>query len=158
MKKILSLFIICLLSCCALLSACTNKDNGDIDNGISFSAQYASNCGWGYDKIYPHIITIYTENDLKDYCRENGIITVEYDANFFDGNFVVAVEMATSNGAQSYRVNKVLLENEQLIVRVSYVIPEPDVSGAAVMGEYFLFVGLSNTISIEEKNIKVQMD
>lgn len=125
------------------------------DNGIGFTAQYDSNCCWEQDKSYPELTVIRTYEDFISYRNENSLNSVEYQTDYFDGNFVVVIELATSNGAQSYIVNKAVLDDGQLTVHYAYKDPPQDVSGAAVMGEYFLFAGFSNDIAVSDDAVKI---
>ncbi len=126
-----------------LLTACAEPDNG-----IPFTAQYDWDCSWQHDKDYPALTIVRTYDEFITYKTNNGLNRVEYEEDYFDGNFVIIAEYSTSNGGITYVVNKVVSADGGLVVYISREDPPPNVGGAAVMGEFFSFVGISNSYSV----------
>lgn len=161
MKKLLT-FITCFicLTMTVILAGCTKQNGGnpsnggtEQDEGIPFTAQYDWDCSWQQDKTYPDFNVIRTYDDFITYRSDNGLRRVEYEEDYFDGNFVVAVRYSTSNSAIEYVVKKVVSDDGRLVVYISLKDTPPDVAGAAVMGEYFCCIGISNTYSVTDPAI-----
>ncbi len=154
MKKRVVILICGLLTVfMSLFAACQTKKEEDEENeyAVNYTVHYAYNFNWVEDKNYPQISKLCNYNDYRTFCRDNRVITATYAEEFFVNSFVVGVELSTSNGAQSYEVNRVEYQDNKLTIFVSRVPIPDDVSGAAVMGEYIICVGLDNDYSAAEE-------
>ena len=146
MKK--AIFIISIVSIFSItFTACQTgkwkEENTRCEYCVDFSVRYSANCNWEEDKQYPTKSVFRSLSECEAFCELNYVNTVKYEASYFESNRVIGIELPTTDGAQKFAVNSVDFQNDKLTINISRVPIPSDVSGAAVMGEYIIFVGLS---------------
>lgn len=133
---------------CMALAACAPK------NAIDYTVCYASgSSGYNDEKTYPSVILIRSESHLAQYSSDNGVNDVEFENGFFTENYVVAVEVGTSNSAVSYKVKYVQwADDNRLVVTLRREKLDSNMSGADVMSVYYSFIGISAEYEIADES------
>lgn len=132
------------------------RNENDNNSYLHFATKSEAACFWQENKNYPNVNVIRSYDDFILYRQGNEFVSTEYEADFFNDCFLIVVELETTNSAQSYCIDKVIYENEQFIVYINNQNAPNDSGGSTVMGEYLVFIEISNTIYVLDSNITIE--
>lgn len=156
---VIAVLALCLVAFLLLPRVEDSTDGTPIGQRVCrFEANYVRTNGYHSGREYPVVNVIHSVEELNTYYEANKSdydltdfedACVKYDAAYFEKQILVVVILEEGSGSHRHRVEKVCIENGELSIDITTLVPEV---GTCDMAEWHVLIELEAGVAVDSAN------